>query len=931
LALAGAAWIALGIPAAYAQTVSGQTAPAPKPEAKPAAAEAADDSDNEVSELVVTASSPTVYATQRGSALGGLAPELQLGPLDIQSYGVSNVSQLLDELAIQTNSSRGRGGETPVVLLNGKRISGLGEVRDIPTEAILRVDILPEETALSYGFTADQKVVNFVLRPRFRSLTNEINGGGPTAGGQVNGSLEADQFRVRGDNRLNIDIKLNGNTDLKASDRGLDAQASGPPYALAGNIVGTGANGEIDPALSRLVGHPVTLAGVPPVAATRAPTLQDFAATANAANTDKLGNVRDLSSANQNISANMVAARAFGDQTSATLNASFNSGASQSLQGLPGLLLLVPGGNPFSPFATGARLYRYVDAVGPLKQDTSNWSGHLGLTVNKQMDKWRFSLTGAYDHADTLIETSSGISAVPLQALLNANSATFNPFGPLPASLLTRQPNSEARSISDSANLQALVNGPLLKVPAGTMNGSFKLGDSQSGFVSSSQRLGLIQRADLSRNDLNGQINLDLPLTSRRNHVLAPMGELSVNVNLAVDRLSDFGTIHSVGYGLNWQPITQVRLVVSRTRDEAAPSVSQLGAPTLTTPGVRIFDYATGQTVDVTAITGSNPALIGDTRNVFKVGLTLKPWSSQQFTLNANYVDQRIDNPISTFPAATPAIEAAFPERFVRDVSGDLIAVDQRPTNFDWTSRRNIRFGFNWSMPVGKPVQRPQRPLAAPPGDGQPPPQGRGQQGQGQQARGPDGQGGPGPGFRGGGGGPGGGGGFRGGGGGGAGQGRFELAVFDTMYFTNETLVRPSGPLLDVLAGAPTGKTGGQPVNAIDGQMGYTKSGLGARINATWTEGTTVIGGGTSPSSILTFSDLTTIHLRLFANFGQMPQIARKHPFLRGARLTIGLYNVFDQRLRVHDATGVTPLSYQPAYLDPTGRTFSVSFRKLLF
>ena len=141
---------------------------------------------------MTTTSSPTVYATQRGAALGGLAPELQLGPLDIQSYGVSTVTELLDELAIQTNSSRGRGGESPVVLLNGKRISGLGEVRDIPTEAILRVDILPEETALSYGFTADQKVVNFVLRPRFRALTGEGTVGTPTAGGQVNGKVEAD-------------------------------------------------------------------------------------------------------------------------------------------------------------------------------------------------------------------------------------------------------------------------------------------------------------------------------------------------------------------------------------------------------------------------------------------------------------------------------------------------------------------------------------------------------------------------------------------------------------------------------------------------------------------------------------------------------------------------------------------------------------------
>ena len=202
-------------------------------------------------------------------------------------------------------------------------------------------------------------------------------------------------------------------------------------------------------------------------------------------------------------------------------------------------------------------------------------------------------------------------------------------------------------------------------------------------------------------------------------------------------------------------------------------------------------------------------------------------------------------------------------------------------------------------------------------------------------------------GFRGGGGpgGPGGGGGFAGfggggggrgggpgGGGGGApGQGRLEIAVFDTVYFTDQTLVRPSGPLLDLLNGAPAGGKGGQPINAIDGQLGVTKGGLGARINATWVQGTTVQGGSLSPSGTLTFSDLTTIHLRLFANFGQIPQIARKHPFLRGARLTVSVFNVFDQRLHVRDATGLTPLGDQPSFLDPTGRQVAISFRRLFF
>jgi len=71
------------------------------------------------------------------------------------------------------------------VLLNGRRISGPGEMRDIPTEAIQRVEILPEEVALKYGYTADQKVVNIVLRQRFRASTIDASIGGSTDGGQV--------------------------------------------------------------------------------------------------------------------------------------------------------------------------------------------------------------------------------------------------------------------------------------------------------------------------------------------------------------------------------------------------------------------------------------------------------------------------------------------------------------------------------------------------------------------------------------------------------------------------------------------------------------------------------------------------------------------------------------------------------------------------
>ena len=69
----------------------------------------------------------------------------------------------------------------------------------------------------------------------------------------------------------------------------------------------------------------------------------------------------------------------------------------------------------------------------------------------------------------------------------------------------------------------------------------------------------------------------------------------------------------------------------------------------------------------------------------------------------------------------------------------------------------------------------------------------------------------------------------------------------------------------------------------------------------------------------------------LFADLGQQRALARKHPWVRGMRVSVGVGNIFDTRLQVRDQTGLTPISYQPAYLDPMGRTVYVSIRKLFF
>jgi iron complex outermembrane recepter protein len=111
-------------------------------------------------DIVVTA--PRI----KGSVETDLPLELVLDENAIASYGASNIADLLGALGNQTQStrSRGQGGGFPIVLLNGRRVSGFQEMRDLPSEAIKRVEILPEDVAIRFGFAPGQRVVNFILK-----------------------------------------------------------------------------------------------------------------------------------------------------------------------------------------------------------------------------------------------------------------------------------------------------------------------------------------------------------------------------------------------------------------------------------------------------------------------------------------------------------------------------------------------------------------------------------------------------------------------------------------------------------------------------------------------------------------------------------------------------------------------------------------------
>ena len=781
--------------------------------------------EEDTEEIVVTGTKP------RGSVIGDIPPENTLDSRDVRSTGATDINELLEALAPQIGSARGRGGERPILLLNGQRISSFRELRDIPTEAIQRVEILPEEVALKYGYRADQRVVNFVLRERFRSTAVRTEAETATAGGYVKGLGDVTRLMIDRSGRTSVNFRAEGNSSLKESERDILLQ----PLP---------ANPELDPREARtLTGSGTTL--------------------------------RATATHNRTIFGNV----------SASLNGELTRTTGESLLGYP-------------TFADGSPIPIGTD---PRERDTKTDSAHAGLSLNGDKGSWHWSVTGNGDYSRSVTNTDPN---EPIADLVG----------------------DRARSTTISGDVDAVANGPLFKLPAGDASATVKVNASTLN-LDNSRRLELITTdTSLDRSEGGGSVNIDLPI-SRRNRDFDKLGNLTLNGNAALQHLSDFGSLATLGAGLNWSPANPVSFIASWTREEGAPSVQQLGNPILNTPGTRIFDFTTGETVEVNAITGGNPNLDADRRNVVKLGVNWKPLGETDLRLRADYVRSRIEDQISNFPGPSEALEAAFPERFIRNEAGELVTADLRAVNFDSARRDTLRWGVDFTKPLksARPSQaqidqfRARRAAAGeappPPPDGAPSPEGGSPPGAG-----PDGPP-PGGGF----GGRGGGGGF-GRFGGGRQGGRLTLSLTHTINLVDEVTIRSGLPELDYLHGDSLGSTGGRPRHEVEAQAGWSNNGLGARLSADWRSGSRV---DSTTGDDLRFSPLATFDLRLFANPGERFDLVSKHPWLRGTQLRFEVENLLDSKPRVRDAFGDVPTSYQSDLLDPLGRTISISFRKL--
>lgn len=722
----------------------------------------ADDVDGTENEIVV------LGYDSRGAIVGEAAVELELNEADIASYGASNIQELISQLAPLTRSSRGEGGGAPVLLLNGRRISDRREIFHIPPEAIERVQVLPEEVALRYGYSADQRVINFILKKNFDAVTAEAEYGASTAGGRGEGQLEANYLKLTEGGRVSLEAEYNHATPLLERDRNIR-------YA-------TGASDE--------------------------------------------GRFRTLLPETDELQLNALISRSLNDTTGLTLNATHERSDSVAWLGLDG--------------ASGLRT----------EQDAQSRTTHLGATLDGVTAGWQWTMTANADWQRDHTE-------------LGLRGGGVRDTG------LARQ-----RTLDADIN----TNGSLIALPAGDALLGLRLGIADTALTSERTRSGVMSAQNLGRTDTTARANLDVPIIEGGRGALGALGDVSANINGAMRHFSDFGTVYSYGYGGTWKPSRNLSVIFSLVHEKDAPTVQQLGAPLITTPNVTVYDFVRGQTVLVDAITGGDPTLNPENRTDWKISTSWEAPFAQGLTLLLDYYDNNNRGRLANFPLLTPEIEAALPERVVRDASGALVSIDRRSINLAQSNNQVLRYGFSYSKSFGASDSGGRGPRSG---------------GSGRRMRG-DG-------------------------------GRWNVDLFHSVRLQDEILVRP-GLKLDLLDGGALDGDGGPGRHLVELDGGWSFKGVGIRASAKYQSSSRVDGGLTG--SDLAFSDLFTLDLRAFINFDSNAQLVNRHPWLDGLRLRLKAENITNSTRTVRDSTGAVPLSYQPGYLDPRGRFFEISLRK---
>ena len=805
-----------------------------------------------------------------GSVIGDAAPVAVLDAEAMRALGATKVSEMLKLLKPLTTSTS---GANPVFLLNGRRISGQSEIWSLPDEAMERTEILPETEASRFGFPPTVRIVNFITKKHFRALSAEQTAGTTTEGGASLATLELGATRIDNSRRTTLVIGYDRQDPLNNGRRAIGPDPSNL-FDVTGNVTATG-GGSIDPALDRLAGGtPVTVAAVPSDPAPRA-TLSGYVTGANAPNITNLAPYQSLAS-RDTLKVDGTQALPLGKALTASLNLTMEAQRGAGLVGLPTALLRVPAGNPASPFGQDVLLYRYAPEAGVLRQQTRSLNLHAGSAIQGSIKRWIWTVTGAYDRSRASATVDRGIDPAAAQAAVDAGA---DPFGPLPARVIADRLVNRSKTVTGTLTGKATASGPVVRLPAGDAQMTVTGDLARSTGSGSASGLADTLR-DFERVTRGASVAVDVPIASASQGVLDAIGSLNANGTIGVSAVSNYGSLTSRNLGLIWSPVRRVQITGSSNLAQTAPAITLLTNPVIVFPNAAFFDFTTGANALVTLTSGGNPALAPERRRIDTIGVSVQPIKGKELRLNLDYIETRIDGQIGNLFSVTPTLQAAFPDRFLRDGAGRLVSVDTRPVNLSRERERKLQLRWSLFTELG-PERKPPATTTPPPKEAPPPPPPK-----------------PRP--------------------------MLYSFVTTTVRLDDRLMLRPGQPTLDLLGGDTLGGNGGRPRYEVSGNLGGSYGPVRGGVFVEWQSPTRI--RSDIAASDLRFS--STFLVYTYANL-DAARLMPKTAWAKTLMFSLNVQNLLNDRIEVRDRNGVTPYRFQPALLDPYGRIVRLTVRKL--
>ncbi len=784
-------------------------------------------------------------------------PETELSEQDIARYGANTIADLLHNIGPLIDGT----GTPPIVLVNGKRIGGASGITGFPPEALARLAILPPDAAAKYGYPADQRVVNLVLKNKFASLEGEVGATYATAGGRDSERESASRVVIDGATYWNAQVQTTRDSMLFRSAR---PRAVPPdPVYLAGSVSGPGGQ-PIDPALDAIAGRAILIAAPPAVASSRPPTLADFAAAGPPRTTDP-DSAYALLPGGRSLGVNLGVTHPLGSFTG-SLNVNVSTVSSIQRLGYPDASLTLPAGNPWSPFGEAVVVTPDLRAIGPLetRQDTKTLAVSASLTG--AIGQWNANLLANVAQSWSTSRFDRGLDLQNIQQRLNAFDPTLNPYAPLSRGLLQVD---RSRSRFASADAKLVLDRAVAKLPAGALTVNLSAGISRMTVSSTSESdqtapVAPVAPGDLRRTQIDLRASLAAPLTKRGDSAL---GDLSANAAIGATKVTGSATQRQVDAGLTWSPAAPVQLYAGYSSAQIVPDIAQLNGPRIETV-IQIYDPIRQEVAQPVWITGGNPDLRRGTRSSLTLKAMWRPLG-RSLTLDLGYQRQVSSGGIAAFPQLTPAVEAAFSGRIVRDAAGRLIAIDARLINIARDASAQLTTGFTW---LWSPVARQSATKPSSPAAWQ-----------------------------------------------------ISLTVNHSWQLESLLTTDPRLPPLDRLGGA-----GGQPRHLVSMQLMAGRSGLGAILNGQWQSTARVdnpaIADGAGDLRFSAFGQFTLSFFVEPANLLNPGSTTKS--WASNLRLSLDVQNVFDSFQRVTLADGRTAPGYDRYALNPLGRTVQLTVRK---